>query len=43
MVAVGIEEDTRTSPLFRAAEGKRKALPRERYTAHSMRQMLIGA
>jgi integrase/recombinase XerD len=40
IAAAGIEEATRTSPLFRAAEGKRKALSLARYTAHSMRQML---
>jgi hypothetical protein len=40
MAAAGIEEDSRTSPLFRAAEGKRKALTGNRYNAHSMRQML---
>jgi integrase/recombinase XerD len=38
--AAGIEEESRNSPLFRAAEGKRKALTIERYTAHSRRQML---
>jgi integrase/recombinase XerD len=40
IAAAGIEEDSRTAPLFRAAEGKRKALTRDRYDAHSMRQML---
>ena len=40
IVAAGMEEDSRTSPLFRAAEGKRKTLTRDRYDAHSMRQML---
>ena len=40
MTAAGIEEESRNSPLFRAAEGKRKALTSDRYVAHSMRQML---
>jgi site-specific recombinase XerD len=40
IAAAGIEEESRTSPLFRAADGKRKVLTAERYAAHSMRQML---
>lgn len=40
ITAAGIGEESKTSPLFRAADGKRKALTRSGYTAHSMRQML---
>src|SRR4051812_47961728 len=40
IAAAGIEEEARTAPLFRAAEGKRRTLTGDRYDAHSMRQML---
>lgn len=40
LVAAQLEEVPKASPLFRAAEGKRKALTKDRYVAHSMRQML---
>ncbi len=40
ITAAGIENDSRTSPLFRAAVGKSKALTNNRYDAHSLRQML---
>ena len=33
LAAAGMVEDSRTSPLFRAAEGKRKALTGDRYHA----------
>jgi site-specific recombinase XerD len=38
--AAGLAEAAKGMPLFRAADGKRKALTKERYVAHSMRQML---
>ena len=40
IAAADLEGESRNSPLFRAAEGKRKALTAERYAAHSVRQML---
>jgi len=40
IAAAGMEEASKVSPLFRAAEGKRKALTTARYVAHSMRQMM---
>ena len=38
--AAGLAEASKASPLFRAADGKRKALTNARYVAHSMRQMM---
>lgn len=40
ITAAGIEGASKTSPLFRAADGKRKALTGDGYAAHSIRQML---
>jgi integrase/recombinase XerD len=40
LVAAGMEEASRVSPIFRAPDGKRKVLTSARYVAHSMRQML---
>lgn len=40
IAAAGISEATKASPLFRAADGKRKALTEDRHVAHSMRQMM---
>ena len=40
LAAAGMEEASRVSPFFRAADGKRKALTGAGYVAHSMRQML---
>jgi site-specific recombinase XerD len=40
IAAAGIAEDSRGTPLFRAADGKKKALTPDRYKAHSVRQML---
>jgi integrase/recombinase XerD len=40
IAAASIAEDTRSTPLFRAAEGKRKQLTRHDYKAHSIRQMM---
>jgi integrase len=39
MAAAGIAEEPK-APLFRAADGKRRALIDSAYTAHSMRQMM---
>jgi integrase len=41
IAAAGIAEDTRSAPLFRAAEGTRKQLARHDYKAHSIRQSLL--
>ncbi len=38
--AAGIEGDSKTAPLFRSAEGKRKVLTGDIYPAHSMRRIL---
>jgi integrase/recombinase XerD len=40
IAAAGIAEDTKSKPLFRAAEGRRKKFTPADYKAHSMRQML---
>jgi site-specific recombinase XerD len=40
IAAADIDGDAPKSPLFRAAEGKKKRLTGDRYDAHSMRQML---
>jgi site-specific recombinase XerD len=40
IATAGIAEDTRTAPLFRAANRKKKELTSAAYAAHSMRQML---
>lgn len=39
-VCAGIGEDSKASPLFRAAIGKRKQLTNAAYAAHSIRQMM---
>lgn len=38
--AAGMENDAKQSPLFRAADGRRKILTGDVYGAHSIRQML---
>jgi site-specific recombinase XerD len=40
IAAAGIEDDPKTRPLFRAADGKRRTLTADPYGAHSMRLML---
>src|SRR5262249_32941844 len=40
IAAAGIEGGSRNSPLFRAADGKRKSLVLERLEAHGIRRML---
>jgi site-specific recombinase XerD len=40
MITARIEGDTKQSPVFRAADGKRKILTGDIYAAHSIRQML---
>ena len=40
LAAVGVEDAAKSAPLFRAADGKRKALLLDRLEAHGIRRML---